>query len=80
MGWVGTGIAYVIVWWLVFFMVLPWGVRRPDNPEQGHEAGAPEKPRLWLKVGVTSAVAAVVTAIVWLIHDAGLIDLRDPSA
>ncbi|MDD9906513.1 MAG: DUF1467 family protein [Rhodospirillaceae bacterium] len=77
MGWVGTGITFIISWWMVFFMVLPWGVRRQDDPEPGHEAGAPENPRLWLKVAVTTGIAIVITALAWVAVDLGWISIRD---
>ena len=77
MGWVGTGITFIISWWMVFFMVLPWGVRRQDDPEPGHEAGAPENPRLWLKVVVTTGIAVVITALAWVAVDLGWISIRD---
>ncbi len=77
MGWVGTGITFIISWWMVFFMVLPWGVRRQDDPEPGHEAGAPENPRLWLKVAVTTGIAVVITALAWVAVDFGWISIRD---
>lgn len=77
MGWIGTGITFIISWWMVFFMVLPWGVRRQDDPEPGHEAGAPENPRLWLKVAVTTGIAVVITALAWVAVDLGWISIRD---
>ena len=77
MGWVGTGITFIISWWMVFFMVLPWGVRRQDDPEPGHEAGAPENPRLWLKVVVTTGIAVVITALSWVAVDLGWISIQD---
>ena len=77
MGWVGTGITFIITWWMVFFMALPWGVRRQDDPEPGHEAGAPENPRLWLKVGVTTGLAFVITVLAWGVVDLGGISIRD---
>ena len=80
MGWVGTGITFVITWWMVFFMVLPWGVRREEDPEPGHEAGAPQNPKLWMKVGITTAIAAVFVAIVWFVVDAGWINIRDTTS
>ena len=43
---VATGIAvYFVIWWIVLFAVLPWGVKIPDNPERGHATSAPEKRR-----------------------------------
>ena len=79
MGWVGTGITFIITWWMVFFMVLPWGVRRPDDPEPGHEAGAPENPRLWMKVGVTTGIAIAITAVIWFVAASGWISIRDSA-
>mgnify|MGYP002850802115 FL=1 len=79
MGWVGTGITFIITWWMVFFMVLPWGVRRSDAPEPGHEAGAPENPRLWMKVGVTTGIAIVITGVIWFVAASGWISIRDAA-
>jgi len=63
-----TGILlYVILWWLLLFMVLPWGARPPENPEPGHEQGAPERPLLLRKTLVTSVLAAVAWAGVYLL-------------
>lgn len=68
MGWV-TGLAvYAVVWWIVLFTVLPWGAHPPEQPEMGHATSAPEKPRMWLKAGVTTIVAGVVwLGIYWLV-------------
>ncbi len=79
MGWVGTGITFIITWWMVFFMVLPWGVRRSDAPEPGHESGAPENPRLWMKVGVTTGIAIVITGVIWFVAASGWISIRDAA-
>ena len=61
MSWFGALVVFTVVWWLVFFVTLPFGVRRIENPEQGHDAGAPEKPRLLIKAGITTAIAGAVT-------------------
>ena len=73
-----TGIVvFVIIWWLVIFMVLPWGVRRTENPEAGHDPGAPERPMLWRKVLATTLISAVLFAIVYTIVEFDLISLRE---
>ncbi|HUK59267.1 MAG TPA: DUF1467 family protein [Stellaceae bacterium] len=76
MNWfIGTA-AYVIIWWVVIFMVLPFGVRRVDAPEAGHDAGAPQNPRLKLKAAVTTVVAGVLwLAFYWLVNS-NLISFR----
>jgi len=74
-----TGLAtYAIIWWLVMFMVLPWGVRRidPDDMQEGDDPGAPEKPRLWLKAVITTVAAGVIFALVYLIVESGVISFR----
>jgi predicted secreted protein len=73
-----TGLAtYLVIWWVVLFAVLPWGVRPPDHVEPGHADGAPEKPRLWLKAGVTTIVAGIVWLFVWWLATTDLVSFRD---
>lgn len=72
-----VGVAmYVVIWWLAIFAVLPWGVRPAEKGDLGHAAGAPANPRLWLKVGLTSIVAAVLWLIMYAVIRFGLVDLR----
>ncbi len=61
MSWFGILVVFVIVWWLVFLMTLPFGVTVPEEVEPGHDAGAPEKPRLMLKASIATAIAAALT-------------------
>jgi len=58
---IATGIvAFVIIWWLVLFTVLPWGVHRNQAPEIGEDRGAPLRHRMWLKAGVTTLIALLL--------------------
>lgn len=76
MSWVSGIVVYVIVWWMVLFTVLPWGVRIPDEPQPGFATSAPERPRLWLKALVTSVIATVLWVIIDLIIVSDLITFR----
>ena len=76
MGLISGTLVYVIIWWLVLFMVLPWGNRPPDVVEDGHASSAPEHPRLWQKVGITTVIAAVIFTIIYFVAEAGLINFR----
>jgi predicted secreted protein len=68
MNWVFGFVVYALIWWLTLFIVLPFGVRRDENPAAGHDPGAPAHPHLWAKVAVTTAIATVLWLIaVWLI-------------
>lgn len=70
-------VAYIILWWLVLFMVLPWGVRAPEAPGAGHVASAPVAPRLGLKFGVTTGIATLLWTIAYAVIEANLISFRD---
>ncbi len=80
MGWFSGIVVYVILWWLVFFVTLPFGVRSPDDlgreAEPGHAPSAPVDARLWIKGGVTTAVATVLWGIAYWVIAADLISFR----
>ena len=54
-------VIFTVVWWMVFFITLPFGVTQPEKVEPGHAAGAPDKPRLALKASIATAIAAALT-------------------
>jgi predicted secreted protein len=63
---------YFIIWWLVLFAVLPFGVRNAaeagEAVEGGNDEGAPVVHGLKWKAGVTTVVAtAVFAATYWLL-------------
>ncbi|WP_119458620.1 DUF1467 family protein [Rhodospirillaceae bacterium SYSU D60014] len=76
MNWLSGLFVYLIIWWVVLFTVLPWGVRVPEEPEEGHASSAPENPRLWKKVLVTSVVSLLVWLLVYYIMESGIISVR----
>lgn len=76
MGWTSITATYLIVWWLVLFTTLPFGVKVSETVEEGNEPGAPEKPLLWIKAGVTTVLAAVITAAIWALIEYQVIDFR----
>ena len=73
-----TGIAvYFVIWWIVLFTVLPWGVKIPDNPERGHATSAPEKPQLGRKALWTTLITTVIWGGFFLVNYFELISFRD---
>lgn len=56
----GGIVVYVILWWVIFFAALPFGVRPGSDTEAGQDAGAPVNPRLWTKAGVATVAAAIL--------------------
>lgn len=76
MGWFEAGVVFVIVWWLVLFMVLPFGAQPPEDPEPGTAPSAPARPRLLLKFLITTLIAAALTALIAWVVQSGLISFR----
>ena len=71
-----TGVAsFVVIWWVVIFAVLPWGVR-PAEDEMSRSAGAPANQRLGLKTLITTGVAAVLWGILYLIVSSNIWSFR----
>lgn len=69
-------VVYVLVWWVVLFAVLPWGVRPPRDPVPGHATGAPDKPRLLFKFALTTVISIVIWVVIAAVIDADLISFR----
>lgn len=79
MGITAIVVTYIMVWWVVFFMVAPFGIKRQENPEIGHDTGAPTNPMLPKKILITSLISAALTFVVWIILTFHLITLDVPK-
>lgn len=75
MGIFGGIVAYFLIWVIVLFMVLPIGVRQPDETESGHMPGAPENPRIFTKFLLTSGIAGILWLGLYFAIYFGVIEL-----
>ena len=76
MTWFTGLLVYVMVWWVVLFAVLPWGVRVPDEQEPGHASSAPSNPMIGRKALITTAISAVVWCAIYALIESDLISFR----
>ena len=81
MTWISGTVVYVIIWWLVFFMALPIGVKPPHEvgevAEPGHEAGAPVRPHLWKKVLAATVIAGILWGVAYWVIVEDIIRFRN---
>lgn len=81
MTWTSGIVVYVIIWWLVFFMSLPFGVRPPheagETAEPGHEAGAPVRTHLPRKVLVSTLISAALWGVAYWMITTDIIAIRN---
>ena len=69
---IATAIAiYITIWWITLFAILPLGVRNAheesEAPIAGTDPGAPVAPRLAMKALLTTAVSALIFAVLILV-------------
>jgi predicted secreted protein len=76
---VTTAIAiFFLIWWVVLFAVLPWGVRSQQEGGEivpGTDPGAPAIPRLFRKLVWTTGVSAVIFALSYVVYVNRLVTL-----
>ena len=56
-------VIYVIFWWLILFITLPFGISRDNEVIHGNDPGAPTKTLLKKKILITSFVSLILTVI-----------------
>ena len=76
---ISTAIAiYFLIWWVVLFAVLPWGVRaQGEEGAPGTDPGAPVVANLKIKLVWTTVVASVIFVACWFVYTRRLVTLDD---
>jgi len=79
---ISTAIAiYFLIWWIVLFAVLPWGVRaQGEGGAPGTDPGAPMVPRLRAKLIWTTLIASAIFVICAVLYIYRLVTLDDLAA
>ena len=81
MGITGSIIVYVMIWWIVFFSVLPIGIR--SNKELlkekigGIDPGAPKNPRVGKKFLITTLITSIIFVVIYYLVEIDLLNLRE---
>ncbi len=72
---------YFVLWWLVLFAVLPFGVKSAHESgaifEEGHDAGAPLQAQMFRKALVTTLISGLLFLGLWWLVTSGVIGLDD---
>jgi predicted secreted protein len=73
-------IIYFLIWWVVIFCTLPFGIRNDESAADGRMPGAPVRANLKRKLIATTTISAVVWVVVYLIITYGGISFHDVAA
>ena len=73
----GLAIIYIIIWWLVFFIILPIDVNRQKSIKiDGEDAGSPENPKMLKKFNYCTGITTVIFMIIYLLIKYEYLNLR----
>jgi predicted secreted protein len=77
---ISTALAiYFVIWWLVLFLTLPFGVRSQHEDGEsvaGTDPGAPIMARMGRKLIWTTCISAVIFALAMLAYNAGYLNIE----
>ena len=57
---------FVLTWWMVFYLTLPFGNKTEDAPIAGQAMGAPKNGRIKLKMMATTGITLTITLIFYI--------------
>ena len=81
MGITGSIIVFVIIWWIIFFSVLPVGIQ--SNKEkfrerlEGIDPGAPKNPKIAKKFLITTIITSIIFVVIYYLVKINILNLRE---
>ena len=78
MSYTGLAIIFIIIWWLVFFIILPIDVNREKSIKvEGEDAGSPENPKMMKKIIYSTSITSIFFIIIYLLIKYEYLNLRN---
>ena len=74
----GLAIIYIIIWWIVFFAILPIDVDRQKSSKiDGEDPGSPENPKMLKKFIYCTVITTVLFTLIYLLMKFEYLNLRN---
>ena len=74
----GLAIIYIIIWWIVFFAILPIDVNRIKTEKiEGEDPGSPENPKILKKFIYCTVITTIFFTIIYLLMRFEYLNLRN---
>jgi predicted secreted protein len=78
MSFTGLAIIYIIIWWIVFFAILPIDVNRTKIVKiEGEDAGSPENPKMLKKFIYCTGITTILFILMYLLMKFEYLNLRN---
>ena len=76
----GSLIVYISIWWIVFFSILPIGIKSQNTKFtedlQGNDPGAPKNPKIAKKFFTTTIITTVLFLILYYLVKKNYLNIR----
>ena len=74
----GSAVIYVIIWWIVFFALLPIDVNRAKIVKiDGEDPGSPENPKILKKFIYCTLITTIIFSTIFLLIKFEYLNLRN---
>ena len=76
----GSFVVFIILWWLIFFTILPLNIKsqfESSKAIKGTDPGAPNNPQIVKKIIITTFVVSILFVIIYLLAYLDILNLRD---
>jgi predicted secreted protein len=74
----GLAIIYIIIWWIIFFAILPIDVNRLKTVKiEGEDLGSPENPKMLKKFLYCTGITSIIFIIIYLLIKFEYLNLRN---
>ena len=74
----GLAIIYIIIWWIVFFAILPIDVERKKIIKiEGEDPGSPENPKMIKKFIYCTVITTILFIMIYLLMKFEYLNLRN---
>ena len=74
----GLAIIYIIIWWIIFFAILPIDVERKKFIRvEGEDSGSPENPKMLKKFIYCTGITTILFIIIYLFMKFEYLNLRN---
>jgi len=76
----GSLIVYISIWWIVFFSVLPIGIKSQNfklgDELRGNDRGAPKNPKILKKFLITTLITSIIFIVIYYLVSKNYLNLR----
>ena len=80
MGITGSIIVYILIWWIIFFSVLPLGIQsnkqKFEERIDGMDPGATINPKIAKKFLITTIITSIIFIVIYYLVQFDLLNLR----